>query len=69
MTKFVYNGEQELVFPTLGLTVKKGDVFEAPADFVADGVSISSSKKVLSSDELVETTVDVDLNAVNEKSE
>ena len=33
MAQFTYNGEQELVFPTLGVTVKKGDTIEAPADF------------------------------------
>ena len=33
MAQFTYNGEQELVFPTLGVTVKKGDTIDAPADF------------------------------------
>jgi len=45
MAKFVYNGEVELVFPTLGLTVNKGDVFDAPAD-VANNVIVLSTAKV-----------------------
>ena len=65
MTKYVYTGEQELVFPTLGLVVNNGDVFDAPAGLVADGISISSSKKVLSSNELVEPTPVVELSEDN----
>jgi len=65
MTKYVYTGEQTLVFPTLGLTVNTGDVFEAPAGLVADGVSISSSKKVLGSNEPVEPTPAVELSEDN----
>lgn len=67
MTKYVYTGEQTLIFPTLGLTVNKGDVFDAPAGLVADGVSISSSKKVSNTD--VEETDVVEVTAENEKSE
>jgi hypothetical protein len=69
MTKYVYTGDQTLVFPTLGLTVSKGDVFEAPAGLVADGISISSSKKVSNADDLVEETEVVEVTAENEKSE
>jgi hypothetical protein len=32
--KYTYNGEQERDFPTLGLTLKPGDTFDAPKDFV-----------------------------------
>lgn len=44
MAKYEYNGDSELVFPTLGITVKKGDVFEAPEGLVADGVVSSNAK-------------------------
>lgn len=33
MAKFQYDGASELVFPTLGVTVKKGDVIDAPEGF------------------------------------
>ena len=33
MASFTYTGEEELVFPTLGVTVNKGDTIDAPADF------------------------------------
>jgi hypothetical protein len=42
--KFIYNGNG-LVVPTLGLTLADGDVFEAPDDFTAYGVT-STTKKV-----------------------
>lgn len=32
---FTYIGEDERIFPTLGITVKKGDKFDAPDDFSA----------------------------------
>ena len=31
--KLTYNGTDERVFPTLGITVKPGEEFEAPEDF------------------------------------
>jgi len=42
--KFTYIGEDERTFPTLGITVTKGDVFEAPTDFVAHNVVKQQSK-------------------------
>jgi hypothetical protein len=35
---FTYKGEGERVFPSLGITVKTGDSFEAPSDFNAPDV-------------------------------
>jgi hypothetical protein len=35
MTSFTYTGKVVLEFPTLVLTVKPGDTFDAPADFAA----------------------------------
>lgn len=45
MPLFTYEGEQELVFPTLGVTVKTGDTFEAPEGFAAAGVVAATGKK------------------------
>ena len=45
MTLYQYNGEQELVFPTLGITVRSGDIFEAPIGLVVDGLSIATKGK------------------------
>jgi hypothetical protein len=65
MAKYEYNGDSELVFPTLGITVNKGDVFEAPEGLVVDGVVSSSGKAtkisapVVVADEETPTTEDV----------
>lgn len=45
MAKYQYNGEVERSFPTLGITVKKGDTFEGPDGLKAPGLSIVSSAK------------------------
>lgn len=45
MARYEYNGEQELVFPTLGVVVKQGDVFDAPAGLTIEGVIIVSKGK------------------------
>lgn len=36
--KVKYTGTDERVFPTLGITAKPGDEFDAPEDFVAPNV-------------------------------
>jgi len=33
MMKYIYNGSDEQVFPSLGLVLNKGDEFEAPDSF------------------------------------
>ena len=38
MTKWRYEGNEELVFPTLGIIVKNGDVFEGPDNLTASGL-------------------------------
>lgn len=62
MGKFVYNGNG-LVIPTLSLTLADGDVFEAPDDFTAYGVTPTTKKVTITSDadpvSLVEATADV----------
>lgn len=45
MKTFVYTGEEERIFPTLGIVVNKGDKFEAPEDFSAPNVSESKTTK------------------------
>ena len=45
MANYIYNGEEERTFPTLGITVKHGDKFEAPEDFKAPNVSIAKTTK------------------------
>jgi hypothetical protein len=42
--KYKYVGEAEKVFPHLGLTVKPGDEFDAPAGFVATDVIAVDAK-------------------------
>lgn len=45
MATYQFDGETETAFPTLGVTVKKGDTFEAPEGLVLPDVSIASGKK------------------------
>jgi hypothetical protein len=45
MATFTYKGEGERVFPSLGITVKTGDSFEAPSDFdVLDVIQVKTVK-------------------------
>jgi hypothetical protein len=48
MASYTYTGEAVREFPTLVLTVKPGDTFEAPADFVAADVTPAATKKAVS---------------------
>jgi hypothetical protein len=43
--RYEYNGEVELVFPTLGITANKGDSFDGPEGLTAQGLSLASSAK------------------------
>jgi hypothetical protein len=43
--KYEYNGEIEMVFPSLGITVNKGDSFDGPEGLTAQGLSLVSSAK------------------------
>jgi hypothetical protein len=42
MMKVTYNGTDERVFPTLGITVKTGDEFDAPEGFEHPDYSVGS---------------------------
>jgi hypothetical protein len=44
MMKYKYNGTDERVFPSVGVTVKPGDEFDAPEGFVAANVTLASAK-------------------------
>jgi len=46
MATYIYNGSDEREFPTLVLTVKPGDTFDAPDGLDVTDVSLASSKKV-----------------------
>lgn len=64
MAKYDYNGDSELVFPSLGLVVNKGDSFEGPDGITADGVTVSGKAPKVSApapvaDDLTATTEDV----------
>lgn len=45
MPKYEYKGEVERSFPTLGITVKKGDVFDGPEGLTALGLSLADPAK------------------------
>jgi len=43
--KYIYNGTDERVFPSLGVAVKPGEEFEAPENFSApDVVAVGAAK-------------------------
>lgn len=43
--KFTYTGTDERTFPSIAVTVKPGDSFDAPDDFSADNVSSNPATK------------------------
>jgi len=43
--KYEYKGEVERTFPALGITVKKGDVFDGPEGLKALGLSLAEPAK------------------------
>ena len=45
MASYTYTGDGDREFPTLVLTVKPGDTFEAPADFTAADVTPATAIK------------------------
>lgn len=49
MVTYIYKGEGERVFPSLGISVKEGETFEAPADFHAvDVIQVKLTKATTS---------------------
>lgn len=45
MPKYEYKGETKRSFPTLGITVSKGDTFDGPEGLTAPGLILASSAK------------------------
>jgi hypothetical protein len=54
MAIFVFSGEQEVVFPTIAVTAQPGATFEAPDDFVAEGVTLAKKGKAAPITEVAE---------------
>ena len=45
MATYIYNGDGEKEFPTLGLTVKNGDTFDSADEIVNADVTLASAPK------------------------
>jgi hypothetical protein len=43
MARYTYNGEGSRTFPSLGITVKKGESFDGPEGLRARGLSLAQS--------------------------
>lgn len=43
MARYTYNGDEDRTFPSLGITVKKGESFDGPEGLRARGLSLDSS--------------------------
>ena len=43
MARYTYNGDEDREFPSLGITVKKGESFDGPEGLRARGLSLASS--------------------------
>jgi hypothetical protein len=45
MARYIYNGDEDRIFPSLGITVKKGESFDGPEGLRARGLSLDSNAK------------------------
>jgi hypothetical protein len=54
--KLKYNGTDERVFPTLGITVKPGDEFDAPEGFSHPDCSVGGAKPSFTAPKQEETS-------------
>jgi len=45
MATYIYNGDGEKEFPTLGLTVKNGDTFDSADEIINADVTLASAPK------------------------
>jgi hypothetical protein len=43
MARYIYNGDEDRTFPSLGITVKKGESFDGPEGLRARGLSLDSN--------------------------
>lgn len=62
MAKYLYDGEEELVFPTIGKVVRKGDEFEGPEGLQYEGLSVVDTKKAKTTE-----TSTTDQNSIEEQ--
>lgn len=62
--KYKYNGTDERVFPSIGVTVKPGDEFDAPEGFVAVDVISASAKP-----SVTEPTKPIEITTVSDASD
>jgi hypothetical protein len=76
MAQFKYSGDQDLIFPSLGIIVRSGDVFEAPDDLTAEGVEIvtdtksaGKASKAVSADPVTDQTTSSDAPSTDSASE
>lgn len=68
MPKYQYNGEDERSFPTLGITVKKGETFDSSEEINAPGLSIVSSGKTAPAEPAKENKSQVKSSASSDMS-
>ena len=54
MATYIFSGENETVFPSLGVTVNYGDTFEAPDGLIAEGVAVSTKSTKSKADPIVD---------------
>ena len=69
MARYTYNGEVEMVFPTLGLVAKQGDSFDGPDGLTAPGLSLSSAKTAPAVPTAPKETVKEDTNKQSASSD
>ncbi len=69
MARYTYNGEVDLVFPTLGLVAKQGDSFDGPDGLTAPGLSLSSAKTAPAVPTAPKETVKEDTNKQSASSD
>lgn len=69
MARYTYNGEVDMVFPTLGLVAKQGDSFDGPDGLTAPGLSLSSAKTAPAVPTAPKETVKEDTNKQSASSD
>jgi hypothetical protein len=70
MTKYRYEGQEELVFPTLGLTIKNGDEFEGPEGLTLNKLVVADSKKSkIATDQVAPSSEPIEVDSVITDSE
>jgi hypothetical protein len=68
MAFYRYEGEEELVFPTLGVTVKNGDEFEGPEGLTINKLVVVDTKKTKTT-KVVEDSEAVEADPVNPETQ